>query len=195
MTFTHWRSGGYHPQIQDYITQRAQLTIGRYGQEGEEKLTSVWDDLQQRKQCCGVISHLDWYKFHNQFPADRPPDSCCETYYEGCSRAISAVIVWDEGCGDYLIDATFRGLGAVGTVVLICFLLQVLLLLFVAILIFLHKFGNDPKNTCCGRSYSKPEDTKYDEPKKPRPVVQKSSSWRLNPLYNSQLKVDKGTDL
>lgn len=48
MTFAHWRSGGYHPQVRDYITERAQLALGKYGREGHEQFTAAWDKLQMR---------------------------------------------------------------------------------------------------------------------------------------------------
>ncbi|KAJ8023475.1 Tetraspanin-4 [Holothuria leucospilota] len=149
MTFVVWRSGGYHSQIQDYVAHRVQLTMGRYGDGGDSAITEAWDDLQKNKECCGVENNLDWYKFA-EFEPGRPPDSCCVEFYEGCSKAVNGAVVWEEGCKQYLIDATFSGLSALGSIVIIFIIIQIILLLFVLILIFLKKFGNDPKNTCCG---------------------------------------------
>ena len=99
--------------------------LNKYGQPGNESVTSSWDELQQEFECCGVKSYTDWQNttFQNGNMTNAP-DSCCWNEKEGCgmNQLTANGTIYHEGCfsvfeefiqdNAYIVGGVGAGLGS-----------------------------------------------------------------------------------
>ena len=90
----------------------------------DSSIKDIWDDLQKRKECCGVDGKQDGYKDWLQ-NLGRVPDSCCRDEQIDCGEPIGKLtdlyrigdLIYTEGCIDKL-DRVMQD--TVGPLMIIC---------------------------------------------------------------------------
>ncbi|XP_066989031.1 CD63 antigen-like [Macrobrachium rosenbergii] len=89
--------------------------------------TVVWNEMQHKHRCCGVMNYLDWEKTPYGVRVSGVPDSCCVVKKPDCGRNVfgsasggKAVVVpkiYSGGCYQALRDAAKSRVGAIGGVI------------------------------------------------------------------------------
>ena len=64
---------------------------------------SIWDDIQQKLECCGVENPSDWQ--HNTFYGNGTvPDSCCKVETPKCGQNYRPEAIFQDGCITDMMD-------------------------------------------------------------------------------------------
>ncbi|KAG0711067.1 Tetraspanin-3 [Chionoecetes opilio] len=102
-----------------------------YGDEDNLAVTFSLDRAQQKLQCCGVLSFIDWDNTTLEIENGDVPDGCCRTQEQGCGRGVllrpelsATHAVYPRGCYTAVREQVQRGVPAVIAMTVIFILFQ-----------------------------------------------------------------------
>lgn len=107
-------------ELQDGLKHHYNITTS-----GPNSLVSIWDNLQSKFHCCGVINYEDWYMIDNWPYSNWVPDSCCKDIMAGCGRLRDPDLWYSGGCSGQIHMWFVQRLHIVGVVGLAVAFIQV----------------------------------------------------------------------
>lgn len=106
-----------------------------YNEGGSEGATKGIDTLQEKEKCCGWYNYTDWYQSKFGGPTNRVPDSCCKEVVKDCGTKKDISLWYQGGCKTKLEDLLKSKLKYVGAIAVAIIVIQLLGMIFAAVLI------------------------------------------------------------
>lgn len=123
-------------EVEDLLRENMKQTIPNYDNEG---VHHTWDHMQEKLQCCGVESFMDWEDNDAFKQNETVPDSCCrDSSQPMCAgpvlRANDTATIYDEGCADQLIEWSRKNIAVIGTITIVFACIEVVGIVLACIL-------------------------------------------------------------
>lgn len=129
----------YRSEAKRYATDAVSDAIkNTYNQAGQTAITKAVDNIQSNFKCCGASNYTDWLgsKWIKSNVGLRVPKSCCIDNYSTCQNASLPVSnMYTKDCASELESWAKKNLAIVGGVAAGVLIIELLALLFAAIII------------------------------------------------------------
>ncbi|RMX59693.1 hypothetical protein pdam_00012079 [Pocillopora damicornis] len=90
---------------------------------------------RDKEKCCGWYNYTDWYQSKFGGQTNRVPDSCCKDVVKDCGTKKDISLWYQEGCKTNLEDLLKSKLKYVGAIAVAIIVIQLLGMIFAAVLI------------------------------------------------------------
>nr|CAD2183285.1 unnamed protein product [Meloidogyne enterolobii] len=150
----------YKESVYEYAKLNLRHTINlTYGDNpNADLLWNAWAQMQNDLNCCGAISHSDWFYYPDWKGRKFVPDSCCNlkafnldlfNHTQNCGKSLENFdkIIYKQGCVGPFTDWLLQHLHITKLLTLLLGILEILIL-FSTMHLFLHLRKNKKFNQC-----------------------------------------------